>query len=169
MSEQNLDEDIMPPSYNSVRSLMHRARRQDQPQIPRRRQDIDLSGDYSLTLDQQQFLLYQDANLLIFATEPNLQLLSNAATFYMDSTFKASPQIFGAPPARRMKYVRIDEEVQRLTQRFDSDDITAMDYICRIKTSHSSLLINYILCIFCFLYVYCKIDKLCIYFLYIII
>ena len=55
MSEQNLDEDIMPPSYNSVRSLMHRARRQDQPQIPRRRQDIDLSGDYSLTLDQQQF------------------------------------------------------------------------------------------------------------------
>ena len=29
MSEQNLDEDIMPPSYNSVRSLMHRARRQD--------------------------------------------------------------------------------------------------------------------------------------------
>ena len=46
MSEQNLDEDIMPPSYNSVRSLMHRARHQDQPQIPRRRQDIDLSGDY---------------------------------------------------------------------------------------------------------------------------
>ena len=31
----------------------------------------------------------------------------------------------GAPPARRMKYVRIDEEVQRLTQRFDSDEITA--------------------------------------------
>ena len=27
----------------------------------------------------------------------------------------------GAPPARRMKYIRIDEEVQR----FDSDEITA--------------------------------------------
>ena len=31
----------------------------------------------------------------------------------------------GTPPARRMKYVRIDEEVQRLAQRFDSDEITA--------------------------------------------
>ena len=39
----------------------------------------------------------------------------------------------GAPPARRMKYVRIDEEVQRLTQRFDSDDITAMDYIAGLR------------------------------------
>ena len=29
MSEQNLDEDIMPPSYNSVRSLMHQGRRQE--------------------------------------------------------------------------------------------------------------------------------------------
>ena len=58
------------------------------------RQDIDLSGDYSLTLDQQQFLLHQDANLLIFTTEPNLRLLSNAETIYMDGTFKASPQIF---------------------------------------------------------------------------
>ena len=56
--------------------------------------DIDLSGDYSLTLDQQQFLLHQDANILIFATEPNLRLLSNAETIYMDGTFKASPQIF---------------------------------------------------------------------------
>ena len=47
-----------------------------------------------MTLDQQQFLLHQDANLLIFATEPNLRLLSNAETIYMDGTFKASPQIF---------------------------------------------------------------------------
>ena len=39
----------------------------------------------------------------------------------------------GAPPARRMKYVRIDEEVQRLTQRFDSDEITAMDFIAGLR------------------------------------
>ena len=39
----------------------------------------------------------------------------------------------GAPPARRMKYVRIDEEVQRLTQRFDSEELPAMDYIAGLR------------------------------------
>ena len=38
-----------------------------------------------------------------------------------------------APPARRMKYVMIDEEVQRVTQKFDSDEITAMDYISGLR------------------------------------
>ena len=39
----------------------------------------------------------------------------------------------GAPPARRMKYVRIDEEVQRLTHKFDLDEITPMEYISGLR------------------------------------
>ena len=94
MSQQDIDEDLMPPTFNSCRSMMHRARRQGLPNIPRTCADITLSGEYEMTLNNQQFLLHQDQDIIIFGTQQNLQILAQSATIYMDGTFKSAPEMF---------------------------------------------------------------------------
>ena len=94
MMQQSIDEDLMPPSYNSVKSQMHRARRLGQPPIPHRREDIIFTDDYKLTINKEQFLQHQENSFIIFSTDQNLQALSTSDTLYTDGTFKSAPQNF---------------------------------------------------------------------------
>ena len=47
-----------------------------------------------MTLNNQQFLLHQDQDIIIFGTQQNLQILAQSATIYMDGTFKSAPEMF---------------------------------------------------------------------------
>jgi hypothetical protein len=61
--------------------------------VPRQRDDVDLTN-YQLTLNGEQFVMYQDNNMILLATEQNLKLLSDTNTVYMDGTFKSAPAIY---------------------------------------------------------------------------
>ena len=60
------------------------------------REDINLEGQWTLTNDNcnQQFLLYQDDDMVLFATDNNLEIMAAADAIFMDGTFKISPPQF---------------------------------------------------------------------------
>ena len=70
---------------------MYRARRVNRPPLPKTRADIDLQGQWTTTKQDERFLLHQDEDMLIFATDDNLSTLSSATTVFMDGTFKSAP------------------------------------------------------------------------------
>ena len=89
------DEDFMVPTLNSCRSQMYRARRRNMPTLPKTRAEINLEDEqWTKTNSNQQFLLHQDDQQLIYGTEENLRLLSHADTVYMDGTFSVAPRLF---------------------------------------------------------------------------
>lgn len=69
------------------------------PAVPRSLEDIEITGDYLLTLGGERFLLKDTGaddpdRMLIFATRQNLQYLSQSPTLYCDGTFKTAPGQF---------------------------------------------------------------------------
>lgn len=89
-----IEDDILEPQLQSCKSQMYRARRQNMPQLPVTRQDINLEGQWAVTNDDQPFVVHQDSDMVLLATDNNLQLLSASDTIYMDGTFKISPRQF---------------------------------------------------------------------------
>ena len=73
---------------------MWRARRENIPPLPTSRDDTDLSGDWSLSIAGERFLLHQGSDMIIFATDQFLRLLAECDTIFMDGTFKAAPKQF---------------------------------------------------------------------------
>ena len=64
------------------------------PPLPQTRDEIDLSGEWSLTNNDERFLLHQDENMIIFSTDKCLERLAQTETIFMDGTFKAAPHLF---------------------------------------------------------------------------
>ncbi len=85
------------PSLESIRSSLYRARHEDTPILPTLRRDVSLSTRFSNTRSGEDFLLVDDGDddkIMIFATEENLRLLSDAEAFYIDGTFSTCPSLF---------------------------------------------------------------------------
>ena len=85
------------PSLESIRSSLYRARHEDSPILPTLRRDVSLSTRFSNTRSGEDFLLVDDGDddkIMIFATEENLRLLSDAKAFYIDGTFSTCPSLF---------------------------------------------------------------------------
>ena len=83
------------PTFNGVRSSMYRKRRQEQPPLPRTREEVDIP-DRLRQLDGENLLLVDDGDMekiLIFSTRQNLNLLAEADTLYGDGTFYAEPRV----------------------------------------------------------------------------
>jgi hypothetical protein len=70
-----LEDDLLEPQLRSCKSQMYRARSQNMPPLPATREDINLEGQWALTNDNQQFLLHQDDDMVLFATDNNLEML----------------------------------------------------------------------------------------------
>ena len=47
-----------------------------------------------MTLDDQDFILYQDEDMVILTTNNNLRVLADCHTLFMDGTFKVAPRIY---------------------------------------------------------------------------
>ena len=85
------------PSLESIRSCLYRSRHEHTPTLPIHRRDVSLSGRYTKTCSGEDFLLVDDGNdnkIMIFATEENLQLMSEADAFFIDGTFSTCPSLF---------------------------------------------------------------------------
>jgi hypothetical protein len=62
------------------------------PPLSATREDINLEGQWALTKEDQQFLLHQDDDMVLFATDNNQEMMADA--IFMDGTFKISPLQF---------------------------------------------------------------------------
>ena len=85
------------PSLESIRSSLYRVRHENTPILPTHRRDVSLSPRFTKTQSGEDFLLVNDGNddkILIFATEENLRLMSDAEAFYIDGTFSTCPSLF---------------------------------------------------------------------------
>ena len=88
------DEDVMAPAFTSCRTQMHRARRQNMPELPKEIKDIVLEGEWATTLAGTDFILHKDDKMIILTTDSNLKILTQSDTVFMDGTFKSCPRIF---------------------------------------------------------------------------
>ena len=89
-----LEDDLLEPQLRSCKSQMYRVRRQNMSSLPASREDINLEGQWALTNDNKQFLLHQDDDMVLFATDNNLEMMAAADVIFMDGTFKISPPQF---------------------------------------------------------------------------
>ena len=59
---------------------------------------FDIPPEYQQTAAGEAFLLHDTGNgddrILVFATNENIQLLAESQSWFMDSTFKTSPELF---------------------------------------------------------------------------
>ena len=81
-------------SLESIRSSLYRARHEHTPILQTHVRDVSLSGRYIKTQSGEDFLLVDNDKIMIFATEENLRLMSEADAFYIDGTFSTCPSLF---------------------------------------------------------------------------
>ena len=97
VENNNLDPALL-PRYSSVRTMLQRERSNNLPKLPRHKRDIALEGQWTLTADNEPFLLEptsgSDNDMLIFTTSSNLAYLAECQTIYMDGTFKTCPSMY---------------------------------------------------------------------------
>ena len=82
------------PTFSSVKSSLYRSRQKKFPTLPRRREDINLDGEWSQTQTGENFVAHHVDDMIIFTTDENLRRLSSAKTLFMDGTFEMCPRIF---------------------------------------------------------------------------
>lgn len=85
------------PTFQSSRSILYRQRSRLLPKLPSTTNEIDLQDQWVQTSTGERFLLADDNNgprILVFATERNLQHLTNNTTLYGDGTFYTCPTLF---------------------------------------------------------------------------
>ena len=82
---------------------MRRARRRNLPANPVSLEDFnEVPGRFQRTLRGENFLICDsddvdeeiEGRVLVFATRRNLEILSSSPTWFLDGTFKVSPNIF---------------------------------------------------------------------------
>lgn len=89
------------PSVATMKKTVQRLKRCENapPVNPSTLSEITIIEPYTFTLNNKPFLLYDsgsdDVNrILLFSTEENLKILSDQYHWFIDGTFKSSPQLF---------------------------------------------------------------------------
>lgn len=85
------------PSLESLQSTLYRARHETIPHLPTSRRDVEFPDRFTKTLSGSKFLFVNDGDddkIVIFTTDENLRLMSEAQEFYMDVTFSTWPAVF---------------------------------------------------------------------------
>ncbi|XP_042145972.1 uncharacterized protein LOC121835605 [Ixodes scapularis] len=95
-----VEEDVLAqlPTFESVRRTIYRAKRQNQPTLPKTTADVNLAGTYTETLDGRKFLLFDlstsAGHIICFSTSDALTEFSEASEVFVDGTFFACPSLF---------------------------------------------------------------------------
>jgi hypothetical protein len=86
------------PSSNALRSRIKRVKRAEMPAQPQTIEEINVPDSLCLTLNGDTFLIRDcvigNDRILLFATQANIQRLSQASFWLMDGTFKTVPTVF---------------------------------------------------------------------------
>ena len=86
------------PTLPSLKSSLYRLRRKRLPAMPTTRGEVHFCGEWAETDAGENFLLVEDGQgddkIIIFATQYNLELLSQAEKIYVDGTFQICPRLF---------------------------------------------------------------------------
>ena len=85
------------PQFQNIRTKLFQIRREDMPLLPRSRETIDLDGQFILTLDGLRFLLFDTEGadrIIAFASDRQIEVLSQSEQWHADGTFKSAPELF---------------------------------------------------------------------------
>ena len=86
------------PSSNALRSRIKHVKRAEMPAQPQTIEEINIPDSLRLTFNGDTFLIRDCAigndRILLFATQANIQRLSQASFWLMDGTFKTVPTVF---------------------------------------------------------------------------
>ena len=79
--------------FQSVRSSLQRTRASQCPPLPANILGVEINGTWAETHLGERYLLHLDNNVgvAVFATDIELQILSNCRVIFVDGTFKTSP------------------------------------------------------------------------------
>ncbi len=96
VAQESIRESVAPllPTFSSLRSSLYRKRHQRLPPLPRSVDDLSFDGDWSKTLNGEDFMLGSRDGVFLFSTSNNLAILAEASTLYMDGTFQICPRLF---------------------------------------------------------------------------
>ena len=81
------------PQFQNIRTKLIQIRREDMPLLPRTRETIDLDGQFITTLDGLRFLLFDTEGtdrIIAFASDRQLEVLSQSEQWHADGTFKSA-------------------------------------------------------------------------------
>ena len=98
---QESDQRFLAPNYDTIRRTMQRKRTKNLPKSPKIFEDIKLEGSWTMTLNRQDFLLYQGQGMLIFGIKQGLDFLVRSQKILCDETFKKNLQKFGPKNATK--------------------------------------------------------------------
>ena len=82
------------PRFHSVKHGLYNQRHLQLPDLPTRREDIWLEGDYTKLLNGKDCLAFDKRRIIGFATEDSLRLLRESNDVPGDGTFKLRPSCF---------------------------------------------------------------------------
>ncbi|CAF0884612.1 unnamed protein product [Brachionus calyciflorus] len=86
------------PAFSKISSTLTKIRSSNKPPIPEDFSRLQITGDYTKTTANNEFLRYDNQSktnrLMIFVDDESLKLLSEATDWFMDGTFKCSPKQF---------------------------------------------------------------------------
>ncbi|KAL8610282.1 hypothetical protein ACOMHN_062014 [Nucella lapillus] len=85
------------PTFQSCRSSLHRARKTQEPALPKTRSEIVIPEDCTVTADGRLFLQTQDGEdnkILIFATDNAVARICSSESVFMIGTFYTCPRLF---------------------------------------------------------------------------
>lgn len=86
------------PSYSTANNTLYKKRASKRPPIPTDFSKLTITGDYTQTSNNQPFLRYDNksstSRILIFVDDECLKYLSESKLWFMDGTFKSSPEQF---------------------------------------------------------------------------
>ena len=87
------EDDLLEPQLRSCRSQMYRAGCKNLPQLPSTRSNIVMEGQWATTSDQR-YLLHKDDDMIVLATDDNLEKLASIETVFIHGTFRIDPRQF---------------------------------------------------------------------------
>lgn len=81
------------PTFQSVRYRLRRRRASAFPPVPTTIQDVAITGEWSRTWHDKNFLTHIDNGwgVAIFATDKSLRILASCSTIFVDGTFRSAP------------------------------------------------------------------------------
>lgn len=85
------------PNTTALKQQLLYVRKKSRPREPQSIDELDLSEEWSKTLDGKSFahiIRKQSSNILLFTTDENLKILTNTECWIMDGTFKMVPTLF---------------------------------------------------------------------------
>ena len=86
------------PQFSQIQSTLYKNRLNCFPKLPTKIEDIKIEGEWSKTVNKEDFLVSQVKNkkdsAIIFCSKIGLEILSKAKRWHSDGTFETSPEFF---------------------------------------------------------------------------